>query len=57
MFVAVDGKAAGLVGVADTIKESAKEAIAELHRQKIEVVMMTGDNRENRRSRRTKTRH
>ena len=44
MFVAVDGKAAGLVGVADTIKESAKEAIDELHRQKIEVVMMTGDN-------------
>ena len=44
MFVAVDGKAAGLVGVADTIKESAKAAIDELHRQKIEVVMMTGDN-------------
>ena len=44
MLVAVNGKAAGLVGVADTIKESAKEAIDELHRQKIEVVMMTGDN-------------
>jgi Cu+-exporting ATPase len=44
MFVAVDGKAVGLVGVADTIKESAKAAIDELHRQKIEVVMMTGDN-------------
>ncbi|HEY0050602.1 MAG TPA: heavy metal translocating P-type ATPase [Pyrinomonadaceae bacterium] len=44
MFVAVDGKFAGLVGVADTIKESAKEAINELRRQKIEVVMMTGDN-------------
>ncbi|MBK6589971.1 MAG: heavy metal translocating P-type ATPase [Acidobacteria bacterium] len=44
MLVAVDGKAAGLVGVADTIKESAKDAISELHRQKIEVVMMTGDN-------------
>lgn len=44
MFVAVDGKPAGLVGVADTVKESAKEAIAELHRQNIEVVMMTGDN-------------
>ncbi len=44
MFVAVDGKLAGLVGVADSIKESAKEAIAELHKQKIEVVMMTGDN-------------
>ncbi len=44
MFVAVDGKPAGLVGVADTIKESAKEAINDLHKQKIEVVMMTGDN-------------
>ncbi len=44
MFVAADGKSAGLVGVADTIKESAREAINELHRQKIEVVMMTGDN-------------
>ncbi len=44
MFVAVDGKPAGLVGVADTIKESAKEAIDELHRQKTEVIMMTGDN-------------
>ncbi len=44
MYVAVDGKIAGLIGVADTIKESAKDAIDELHRQKIEVVMMTGDN-------------
>jgi len=44
MFVAVDGKLAGLLGVADTIKESAKEAVEELHRQKIEVVMITGDN-------------
>ncbi len=44
MFVAADGKAAGLVGVADTIKESAKGAIDKLHKQKIEVVMMTGDN-------------
>ncbi|MGI8883333.1 MAG: heavy metal translocating P-type ATPase, partial [Pyrinomonadaceae bacterium] len=44
MFVVADGKPAGLVGVADTIKESAKAAIDDLHRQKIEVVMMTGDN-------------
>lgn len=44
MFVAVDGEPAGFVGVADTIKESAREAINELHRQKIKVVMMTGDN-------------
>jgi P-type Cu+ transporter len=44
MYVAVEGKLAGLLGVADTIKESAKEAVEELHRQNIEVVMMTGDN-------------
>jgi Cu+-exporting ATPase len=44
MFVAADGKPVGLVGVADTIKESAREAVDDLHRQKIEVVMMTGDN-------------
>ena len=44
MFVAIDGKSAGMIGVADTIKESAKEAIDELHKQNIEVVMMTGDN-------------
>jgi Cu+-exporting ATPase len=45
MFVAVNGKLAGIIGVADTVKESAREAIFELHKQNIEVVMMTGDNR------------
>lgn len=44
MFVAAGGEPAGLVGVADTIKESAKAAIDDLRRRKIEVVMMTGDN-------------
>ncbi|HLM00900.1 MAG TPA: heavy metal translocating P-type ATPase, partial [Pyrinomonadaceae bacterium] len=44
MFVAVNGKLSGLIGVADTIKESAREAVAELQKQNIEVVMMTGDN-------------
>ncbi len=43
MIVAVDKKIAGFIGVADTIKKSAKEAVAELHKQNIEVVMMTGD--------------
>jgi Cu+-exporting ATPase len=45
MFVAVDGRAAGLVGVADPIKETAREAIAALHGEGINVVMLTGDNR------------
>jgi P-type Cu+ transporter len=45
MFVVVDGRAAGLVGVADPIKETAREAIAALHSEGIKVVMLTGDNR------------
>ncbi|MEZ5292043.1 MAG: copper-translocating P-type ATPase [Vicinamibacterales bacterium] len=45
MFVAVDGRAAGLVSVADPVKASAKEAIAALHADGISVVMLTGDTR------------
>ena len=45
MFVAVDGLAAGLVGVADPIKPTTAEAIQALHREGIKVVMLTGDNR------------
>jgi Cu+-exporting ATPase len=44
MFVAVDGRLAGLVVVADPIKESAVEAVTALRRQGVHVVMMTGDN-------------
>jgi Cu+-exporting ATPase len=43
MFVAVDGKAAGLVGVADPIKDTTHEAIAGLHKDGVNVVMLTGD--------------
>jgi P-type Cu+ transporter len=45
MFVIVDGKPAGLVGVADPIKASTPEAINELHQQNIRIVMLTGDSR------------
>ncbi|MCA1606325.1 MAG: copper-translocating P-type ATPase, partial [Acidobacteria bacterium] len=45
MFVAIDGKAAGLVGVADPIKESTPEAIKQLHEERIRIVMITGDSR------------
>lgn len=44
MFVVVDGKTAGLIGVADTIKEDSVAAIRALERMGIEVVMITGDN-------------
>jgi len=43
MLIAIDGKPAGLVGVADPIKDSTPEAIRELHREGIRIVMMTGD--------------
>jgi Cu+-exporting ATPase len=45
MFVAVDGRPAGLVGVADPIKERTPEAIATLHREGVRLVMLTGDSR------------
>ncbi len=45
MFVAVDGQPAGLLGVADPIKESTPEAIRMLHQDGIRIVMLTGDNR------------
>ena len=45
MFVAVDGKMAGIIGVADPIKDTTADAIRELHDEGIRVVMLTGDAR------------
>ncbi len=45
MYVAVDGKAAGLVSVSDPIKESTQEAIDRLHEENVKIIMLTGDNR------------
>ena len=45
MFVAIDGRLAGLIAVADPVKESASAAIAELRRTGVRLVMLTGDNR------------
>ncbi len=45
VFVVAGGNVVGLIGIADPIKESAREAIRQLHAEKIRIVMVTGDNR------------
>jgi Cu+-exporting ATPase len=43
MFIVVDGKASGLLGVADPVKETTIDAIRELHHEGLRIVMLTGD--------------
>ena len=44
MYMAIDGQLAGIIAVADTVKESSKKAIETLHQMGIKVAMITGDN-------------
>lgn len=45
MYITIDGKIAGIIGVADTVKETSLKAIEKLHKMGIEVAMITGDNK------------
>jgi Cu+-exporting ATPase len=44
MWVAIDGQASAIIGLADTLKEGSKEAITTLKKRGLQVIMMTGDN-------------
>ena len=45
MYIAIDGEMAGIIAVADTVKQHSRQAIEKLHQMGIEVVMITGDNK------------
>ena len=45
VWVAIDGEAVGVIGIADPIKETTREAVRELHAMGLKIIMCTGDNR------------
>jgi Cu+-exporting ATPase len=45
MLVGIDGRLAGVIAVADTLKPEAKDAVADLKHEKVEVILLSGDNR------------
>ena len=45
MYLSVDGELAGIIAVADTLKENSMKAVKELRRRGVEVIMITGDNK------------
>ena len=45
VWVAIDGEAVGVIGIADPIKETTREAVRELHAMRLKIIMCTGDNR------------
>ena len=45
IFISIDGKAIGIIAVADTLKDNATEVVGSLHKLGLEVVMLTGDNK------------